>query len=76
MAGIINPKEAEITLLIDEQGTTTYLGRAKRGTATSDAAWQIRRITFNGTTNTFQYANGSNRYNQIWDNRTSLTYSN
>lgn len=76
MAGIITTQPMEITLIIDEQGTITYLGKAKLGTATSDAAWQIRRINFSGTTNTFQYANGSRRYDQIWDNRASLTYTN
>lgn len=76
MANIIKSKEPEITLLIDEQGTITYLGRAKIGTSEGDASWQIRRIQLIGTQNTFQYANGSRRYNQIWSNRASLTYSN
>jgi len=76
MAEIIQTKPAEITLLVDEQGSITYIGRAKKGTALNDPFWQIRRIQFSGTTNTFQYANGSARYNQVWNNRGGLIYSN
>lgn len=76
MANITRAREPEITLLIDEQGAITYLGRAKLGTATSETKWQVRRIQLSGTQNTFQYANGSRRYNQIWDNRAALSYSN
>lgn len=75
MATILPTQSNETALQIDETGTTTYIGRAKIGTAGSVAAWQIRRIVSSGTIDSFQYANGSRRYNQIWDNRSSLTYS-
>lgn len=66
----------EKTMLIDEVGTITYIGVAKLGVATSDAQWQIRKIQLDGTTTSLQYANGSRRYNQVWDDRSILTYSN
>lgn len=66
----------EKTMLIDEVGTITYIGLAKLGTATTDAKWQIRRIQLDGTTTSLQYANGSRRFNQVWDDRSILTYSN
>jgi len=67
----------EVTTLIDDAGgDTTYFGRAKLGTATNVSKWQILRISVDGTVVMFQYANGSRRYNQKWDDRADLTYSN
>lgn len=71
----------ELTVMIDAAQSVptniTYIGKAKLGTATSDAGWQILRIeqSTDGIT-TVLYANGSNRWNQVWDDRESLTYSN
>lgn len=49
----------------------TYLGYAKAGTiATSQANWAVIKITEDGVT----YANGMLNYENVWDNRTSLTY--
>ena len=50
----------------------TYLGYAKPGTtATSEARWGIVKIQSDGTT----YPNGMLNYDQVWDDRLSLTYS-
>lgn len=72
---ILPTAESERDILIDEQGAITYIGIAPLGSATSTEVWQIRRIQLDGTTSKFKYANGSRRFNQIWDNRASLTYS-
>lgn len=65
-----------LAMQIDEvDSTTTYLGLAKTGVATSDARWQIRKITVSGTVTSFTWANGTADYNNVWDNRTGLTYS-
>lgn len=64
-------------IAVDEaNGNLTYLGFAKIGTATSTAGWQILRIQKTGSVTLIQYANGSPRFNQIWDDRASLVYSN
>lgn len=54
-----------------------YVGLAQPGTATSAASWQIKKITYDGNNNptSILYAVGSGSFNQIWDNRASLTYS-
>jgi len=54
-----------------------YEGWAAPGTATSAAAWQICKHTYDGTPNrlTTKFAGGTNDYNQVWDNRASLSYS-
>jgi hypothetical protein len=52
----------------------TYYGFAKTGTATSAASWKVIRHT---TTNpqALEFADGNHAYDNIWDNRASLSYS-
>ena len=53
-----------------------YHGRAKPGTATSSAGWQIRKFTYSGSLVTdIKYASGDARFNKTWDDRSSYTYS-
>lgn len=54
-----------------------YEGWAIPGTATSAAAWQICKHTYDGSNNrlTTTFAGGTNDYNQVWDNRAALSYS-
>lgn len=56
----------------DDAGTYTYLGEASAGSATSLNVWSITRITNSDTT--ILYADGGD-FTQVWDNRTSLSYS-
>ena len=68
----LNPTKA---LAVDEiDGTTTYIGMAKAGTGTDEARWQIRRITKTGTVTLFEFADSNDRYDNVWDDRVSLTY--
>lgn len=54
-----------------------YIGRSPQNTPTSTAGWQIQKITYDGSNNplTVTWANNNDRFDQIWDNRASLTYS-
>ena len=54
-----------------------YFGQAATGSATSSAVWQIRKFTYDGSSNlaTMKFANGSISYNSIWDDRASLSYT-
>jgi len=54
-----------------------YIGTAYPGNATSVAKWQIKKLTYDGNNNptTILAASGTTEYNQIWDNRASLSYS-
>jgi len=62
-------------IAIDEaNSTTTYIGMGKVGSATSAAVWQIRRITKSGTVTVFEFADSNDLYDNIWDNRASLSY--
>lgn len=68
----------DFQILMDDVTTTsmTYVGYAPIGTATSAAAWKIKRIDESGTPNTtvvkFATAGASTC---IYDNRASLTYT-
>lgn len=55
--------------------TVTYIGQAAPGAATSAASWRIQRMSVSGTVTTMEYADGDLSFNNIWDNRASLSYS-
>jgi len=64
----------EDNVIIDDTGGTyTYFGFAAPTSATSAARWKIKRLT--QATNVFQLADGNDQYDNVWDNRASLSYS-
>ncbi len=61
---------------VDEPSASlTYIGKALNGKATSAAAWQIQRISVSGTVTTIDNADGDRLFDNVWDNRASLSYS-
>lgn len=64
------------TLLIDDaDSTTTYIGKTFLGNPTSLNKWQIRKLTVVGTVTSIGWAGGDDDFNQVWDDRASLSYS-
>lgn len=61
--------------LIRVSGDYTYIGKANAGSATSAAAWQIKRIYKDGSDFDVKLASGSILLDKIFDNRASYTYS-
>lgn len=61
----------------DASGNPLYLGRALIGSVSSQAVWQIRKLTYTGGgfLTSILFANGSLAYTAIWDDRATLTYS-
>lgn len=55
--------------------TTSYLGEALPGTLESAATWRIRLITTSGSDVTVKWADGNSRFDNVWDDRASLSYS-
>lgn len=54
----------------------TYRGDATPGTATSAAAWRVQRLTLQSDGDVeVLFADGNDSYDNIWDNRLSLSYS-
>ena len=63
----------KFTLRLDTVGSIDYVGEASIGTATSAASWRIKRV--DSTTGIIIQWAGTGVFNQIWDNRASLSYS-
>lgn len=65
-----------VTLQIKVDTTTSttyiYIGKADRGTDTSSALWQVLRLD---TTNGADILSASENFDQVWDNRVSLSYA-
>lgn len=56
--------------------TLAYLGHAWPGTATSAAAWRIQKMVFGADGDvTTTWADGNTAFDNVWDNRASLSYS-
>ena len=69
------PKDPNFIIKIDNAGTYTYYGYALPGTATSTAGWRIKRKDTASTVASFLYADGNDEVDNVWDNRSSLSYS-
>lgn len=61
-----------VTNTDDYTDTYFYVGNASPGTATNSASWQIFRISSIGV---MQFADGNSNFDNVWDNRASLSYS-
>lgn len=61
---------------IFDQATSTimYFGYATAGSLTSAASWKIKKIEISGTQVIVTHADSNSNYDNIWDNRASLTY--
>lgn len=56
--------------------TLAYLGDAAVGSVTSTASWRIQKLEFGVTGSvTITFADGNTNFDNIWNNRTSLSYS-
>lgn len=65
----------EYSLLVDEASSTTiYIGTAAPGSLPSEAKWLIKKVDISGSSVSILMANGSSDFNQIWNDRSLLTY--
>jgi hypothetical protein len=72
---VVGDSTGELAVRIDEVSSTlSYVGKALTGSATSSAVWQVFKLdTTAGLIIT--YADGNDLFDNIWDNRASLSYS-
>lgn len=62
--------------MIDEASASTiYIGLASPGSLVSTTSWQIKRITIAGAITAIEFADGDLNFDNIWNNRASLTYN-
>lgn len=55
--------------------TLFYGGKAVPGSITSDPVWQIQKILLIGDDVEITWADGNGNFDNIWDDRLSLSYS-
>jgi hypothetical protein len=68
-------EDKRLTVRLDEVSDTLfYVGKALIGKTNSDANWLIIRYTTVGNVLMSEYANGSEEFDQVWNNRATLTY--
>ena len=60
-------------LIYEASPTVLYGGDSAPGSATADAVWRIYKIVISSGLS-LKYADGNTRFDNIWDNRSSLTY--
>ena len=65
----------EKTIIDSSDSSNIYIGKAIHGTATSSASLQIKLVAISGSIAIVSYADGNDSYDNVWDNRSSLTYS-
>lgn len=54
--------------------TITYIGEAAIGSLSSSASWRIKKLDESAGVS-ITWADGNSSFDNIWDNRASLTYS-
>lgn len=69
------PESIGASIIDEVSSDVTYLGYHKPGASTAASAhWLIVKIEKVGNVTTKKYADGDLEYNNVWDNRTILTY--
>lgn len=75
----LNQLAGKFAIQIDDVSTTNvkYIGKASVGSSTASAVWQIMKIDKSGTpiTTVITFADGNSNFDNVYSNRTSLTYS-
>jgi hypothetical protein len=66
--------EVQYDKLVDDEGSFTYVGEATPGSATSAAAWRIKRIEDVNGDLEIRFANATADFDKIWDDRATYTY--
>lgn len=70
------PVQVTGALRLDDAGSgVTYVGSATAGAATGDNVWQIKKIVELNGDITITWADGNGLFDNVWNDRASLTYS-
>jgi hypothetical protein len=68
-------EDKRLTVRLDQVSDTLfYVGKALIGKVDTDANWLIVKYTQTGSILKSEYANGSEAFNQVWNDRATLTY--
>ena len=74
--GILNDKLFYDCRLVDESNSNVvYKGFANPGALVTQPIWAIQKITNSGGILSYQWADGNKNFDNIWNNRKTLSYS-
>ncbi len=61
----------------DINNNPVYIGKAQPGSISSSSVWQIQKLSYDASGNVtkIEWAEGSDDFNKIWDNRANYNYS-
>jgi hypothetical protein len=65
----------EPALQDESNPNSIYRGFAVPGSKTSDPVWAIQKVTNNKGILSYRWADGNKNFDNVWDNRSSLSYS-
>lgn len=68
---------ATVKTTITDQATADilYVGVADIGSSNASAVWQIKKVETVGNVTTTTYADGNSNFDNVWNNRATLTYA-
>lgn len=71
----VNFQDTAFAVNLDQaDANTLYIGEAPISSDEAEPVWRIRRFSTSGTVQTMKWADGDQLFDNIWDNRASLTY--
>lgn len=71
----LNPSVHSSIRVDDASSTVTYVGEAPFASSESDAVWRIKKLETIGTVFKVTWADGNANFDNVWSNRTSITYT-
>ena len=72
----LNNESLPKTINIDESvSNIVYFGYADAGSLSSNPSWRVKKIEISGLVSITTYADGNTNFDNIWDNRLTLSYS-
>lgn len=75
LGGQLGGSGTKIITIDNASSSITYFGYADPGSLTSGATWRIlRKEIVSATITEFKYADSDANYDNVWDDRASLTY--
>ena len=75
-AGFQHAVEMPLAARIDwATESVCYVGWAPPGSATDAACWRVKKIELSGDDVSVTWSDGDAQYDNVWDNRASLSYS-
>ena len=72
----VSSQSAALATRVEEaSASVTYVGKAAIGSATSADVWQIMKLGTSGSLTSTTWADGDSSFDNVWDDRASLSYS-